>query len=88
MQPHNHIFYSNRANAHYQLGDFEESLKDADKCIELNPEWGKVRILSQMPSGFTNTSRTADNLSSPMILFGKLALSHSLTLALSIYNII
>jgi stress-induced-phosphoprotein 1 len=37
----NHVLYSNRSAAYLKNGNFEESLKDADKTIQLNPSWAK-----------------------------------------------
>mmetsp|Transcript_22260 Transcript_22260/g.28477 ORF Transcript_22260/g.28477 Transcript_22260/m.28477 type:complete len:368 (+) Transcript_22260:151-1254(+) len=37
----NHVFYSNRSAAFLLQGMHVEALADAEKCIELNPSWGK-----------------------------------------------
>jgi stress-induced-phosphoprotein 1 len=34
-------FYSNRCAAYTNLNQFGDALKDADKCIKLNPQWSK-----------------------------------------------
>ena len=36
--------YSNRSLAYYRLGDFEKSLKDAEKTVELKTGWEKGHI--------------------------------------------
>lgn len=39
--PTNHVNYSNRAQAYIKLLALPEALKDSEKCIELNPKFGK-----------------------------------------------
>ena len=39
--PTDHTIYGNRAMAYSNLGKFEEMLKDAEKCVEIKPDWGK-----------------------------------------------
>jgi len=34
-------FYSNRSNTCIQLNDYVKALSDAEKCIELRPDWSK-----------------------------------------------
>jgi tetratricopeptide (TPR) repeat protein len=34
-------FYSNRSNACMQIKDYNKALSDAEKCIELRPEWSR-----------------------------------------------
>lgn len=41
MEPSNHVFFTNRSNAHFQLHNFAKSLRDAAKSVELNPKWDK-----------------------------------------------
>ena len=36
-----HTILGNRSAAHYQLKQYEEALTDAEKCIELQPDWSK-----------------------------------------------
>ncbi|GAB5373439.1 hypothetical protein AAMO2058_001751800 [Amorphochlora amoebiformis] len=36
-----HALYSNRAATHYQMQSYQEALADANKCIELKPNWHK-----------------------------------------------
>lgn len=40
----NHVMYSNRSAALTHAGKYLEAIKDADKAIQLNPEWAKVTI--------------------------------------------
>mmetsp|Transcript_2167 Transcript_2167/g.3130 ORF Transcript_2167/g.3130 Transcript_2167/m.3130 type:complete len:452 (+) Transcript_2167:503-1858(+) len=40
--PENHIHYSNRAMVYLKLGAFSYSVKDADRCIEINPDFIKA----------------------------------------------
>lgn len=37
----NHIYYSNRCAAYLNDESLDKALADAEKCIELAPEWGK-----------------------------------------------
>lgn len=39
--PSDHTILSNRAAAHQNLGQFAAALEDANKCIEIKPDWGK-----------------------------------------------
>lgn len=41
LDPEEPVFYSNRSGAAVFLGKYEEAIKDAEKCIDLNPEWVK-----------------------------------------------
>ncbi|KAK2196050.1 bifunctional Heat shock protein Sti1-like/STI1 domain/Tetratricopeptide repeat 2/Tetratricopeptide repeat/Tetratricopeptide-like helical domain superfamily/Tetratricopeptide repeat 1/Heat shock chaperonin-binding [Babesia duncani] len=41
LNPGDGILYSNRSGAYASLGMFKEALEDANKCIELKPDWPK-----------------------------------------------
>jgi len=41
IAPENHILYSNRSGAYASLGEYQNALNDANKCIELNPSFIK-----------------------------------------------
>lgn len=41
IDPSNHILYSNRSAAYAKTNEFESSLKDAEKTIELKSDWPK-----------------------------------------------
>jgi len=41
LDPEEPVFYSNRSGAAVFLGKYEEAIKDAEKCVEINPEWVK-----------------------------------------------
>ena len=41
LTPNNHVLYSNRSGAHASLGNGQDALMDANKCIELNSSWAK-----------------------------------------------
>jgi stress-induced-phosphoprotein 1 len=41
IDPSNHILYSNRSAAFAKTGDFQNSLKDAEKTIKLKSDWPK-----------------------------------------------
>jgi stress-induced-phosphoprotein 1 len=40
-EPTDHIHYSNRSVCHYNMGNFEKALEDANSCIGIKPDWGK-----------------------------------------------
>lgn len=44
IDPKDPILYSNRAAMHINLTQLDEAIKDADKAIELKPEYGKAYI--------------------------------------------
>ncbi|TAQ87478.1 hypothetical protein B7494_g4203 [Chlorociboria aeruginascens] len=41
IEPTNHILYSNRSAAYASKKEYENALKDADKVVELKPDWAK-----------------------------------------------
>jgi DnaJ homolog subfamily C member 8 len=41
IDPDNHIFYSNRAAAYMKADSVSKALHDAEKCVELAPNWAK-----------------------------------------------
>lgn len=41
LDPENHVFFSNRSAAYMKHDSKSKALKDAEKCIELAPNWGK-----------------------------------------------
>ena len=42
LDPSNYVYYSNRAAAFVRLHKYKESLTDANKTIQLKPDWPKV----------------------------------------------
>jgi len=42
--PTNYVLYTNRATAYLKLKAYSETLKDCDKCLELNPKFIKAYI--------------------------------------------
>jgi len=42
LDPTNHVYFSNRSAAFAKLNKYQESLTDANKTIELKPDWPKV----------------------------------------------
>ena len=42
LDPSNHVYFSNRAAAFAKLNKYQESLTDANKTVELKPDWPKV----------------------------------------------
>lgn len=41
LEPCDHIHYSNRSACYLSMGKNEFALSDANKCIELKPDWSK-----------------------------------------------
>lgn len=41
IDPTNHVLYSNRSAAHASKKDYENALADAEKVIEIKPDWPK-----------------------------------------------
>ena len=42
LDPNNHVLYSNRSASFASLQNYKEALVDADKTINLKPDWSKV----------------------------------------------
>ena len=41
LDPSNHVLYSNRSGAYASLKDYQAALEDANKTIEIKPDWAK-----------------------------------------------
>ncbi|KAK5006179.1 hypothetical protein LTR28_006800, partial [Elasticomyces elasticus] len=41
LQPDNHVLYSNRSGAYASLKDYTHALEDANKTVEIKPDWPK-----------------------------------------------
>ncbi|KAF2655011.1 TPR-like protein [Lophiostoma macrostomum CBS 122681] len=41
LDPSNHVLYSNRSGAYASLRDYTKALDDANKVVELKPDWSK-----------------------------------------------
>jgi len=39
--PTDHTIYGNRSASYHNLKKFNEALADGEKCVEINPSWGK-----------------------------------------------
>ena len=44
LDPANEVLYSNRSGAYASRCQYDMALKDAEKAVELKPNWPKVRI--------------------------------------------
>ncbi|KAG6604553.1 alpha subunit [Phytophthora cinnamomi] len=44
LQPAAHVLYGNRSAAFHQLGDFRAALQDADRAVQLAPDWAKAHL--------------------------------------------
>ena len=45
LDPTDHVYYSNRAAAFANMKKYKESLMDANKTVELKPDWPKVSLI-------------------------------------------
>jgi stress-induced-phosphoprotein 1 len=41
LNPNDHVYFSNRSGAYASLNQYEEALSDANKCVEIKPDWAK-----------------------------------------------
>ena len=39
--PTDHTIFGNRSAAHYSLQQWEQAIEDAQKCIDIKPDWSK-----------------------------------------------
>lgn len=40
--PTNHVLYSNRSAAYASQKKYNEAFQDADKCVQIKPDWARV----------------------------------------------
>ena len=45
LDPDNHILHSNRSAAYAKTAKYDLALKDAERTVELKPNWFKVRTI-------------------------------------------
>jgi stress-induced-phosphoprotein 1 len=41
LDPSNHVLYSNRSGSYQSLKDYDHALADAEKTVEIKPDWPK-----------------------------------------------
>ena len=65
LAPNNHILYSNRSAARASLHRYADALADAQKTIELRPDWaeGYSRLGTAPPPSLSLPTRRASRLS-------------------------
>ena len=56
--PYNPKLYSNRCTAHLLLHQYDEALKDAEKCVSLDPDWAKGHV--QLGSCYAGMGKYAE----------------------------
>ena len=58
LDPDNHILYSNRSAAYAKAEKYELALTDAEKTVELKPDWAEVVLnlitMAKMDSASSN----------------------------------
>lgn len=60
--PSDHTIFGNRAAAYHNTGKYAEAEADADKCIEIKPDWSKGfqrKAMAQQATG--NLADAVDN---------------------------
>ncbi|KAI0978413.1 hypothetical protein GJ496_010456 [Pomphorhynchus laevis] len=58
LDPSNHVLYSNRSAAYAKMNKAEDSLKDAEKCIEIKPDF--IKGYSRKGAALRLLDRTED----------------------------
>ena len=48
VDPKNHVLYSNRSAAYLKKDDYDKALEDAERAIEVKPDWPKVFAVYNM----------------------------------------
>lgn len=43
LDPANHVYWSNRSMVSFKGGQYQAALNDGQRCIQLKPDWAKVR---------------------------------------------
>jgi tetratricopeptide (TPR) repeat protein len=68
LDPSNHLYYSNRSAAYDKMGEYNNMIRDARKCIELNPTFlkGYFRLITGLRHGkqYTEAIRLLEQIGS------------------------
>jgi stress-induced-phosphoprotein 1 len=41
LEPNNHVLYSNRSAVYAALSEYQKALDDANKAVQIKPDWAK-----------------------------------------------
>eukprot|EP00658_Telonema_sp_P-2_P037044 TRINITY_DN2667_c0_g1_i3.p1 TRINITY_DN2667_c0_g1~~TRINITY_DN2667_c0_g1_i3.p1 ORF type:complete len:226 (+),score=61.09 TRINITY_DN2667_c0_g1_i3:188-865(+) len=90
LDPTDHVFYSNRSACNLKLGRTGNAVKDAEKCVEIKPDWhkgysrlGAALLADGFPQGALASYKQGLELSpeDPALLQGRKAVETSIQAA-------